>query len=281
MAKSSNMDTPLESAPAGIESRSVMSDDFGWEVPVETVPIPSAGVVYPPNSKIHNLNTINIRAMTAREEDILTSPALIKNGTVISELIRSCVTDKSIDVDKLLLGDRNALMISIRITGYGQDYKADVTCPVCTARSQQEFDLSNLEIRPLDINPVNPGENRFSFKLPVTKKEVHFKFLTGEDEVNINLESSRMQKMFPDRVTEDRVTGRLSHSIISVDGIEDRNKIRTFVQNMPARDSKALRNYMSEKEPGVDMSCSMSCPSCGSVAKIDLPIGINFFWPRE
>ena len=106
-------------------------------------------------------------------------------------------------------------------------------------------------------------------------------FLTGEDEANINLEAARMQKMFPDRVTEDRVTGRLSHSIISIEGIEDRHKIKTFVQNMPARDSKALRNYMSEKEPGVDMSCSMSCPSCGSVAKIDLPIGINFFWPRE
>jgi hypothetical protein len=273
--------TPLKSAPAGFQTRNILADDFGWEVPVETVPIPSQGIVYAPNTRLHGVQTVDIRSMTAREEDILTSPALIKNGTVIGELIKSCVCDSDVDVNNMLLGDRNAVMISIRITGYGQNYKADVTCPACSERSQQEFDLSNLEIKPLSISPVTEGENRFSFNLPVTKKEVHFKFLTGGDELKIAKEATKLQQLFPDKNTEDRITSRLIHSILSVDGIEDKHKIKMFIQNMPARDSRALRTYMSEKEPGVDMRCAMSCPSCDTASMIDLPIGINFFWPRE
>ncbi len=281
MSNIEDTSTPLKSAPAGFQTSNILADDFGWEVPVETVPIPSQGVVYEPDTNLHGVQTVNIRSMTAREEDILTSPALIKNGTVISELIKSCVCDNNVDVNKMLLGDRNAVMILIRITGYGSEYKADVTCPACSERSQQSFDLSGLEIKPLEISPVTKGENRFEFKLPVTKKIVHFKFLTGEDELRISKETTKLQQLFPDKNTEDRVTGRLAHSILSVDGIEDRHKIKMFIQNMPARDSRALRTYMSEKEPGVDMRCAMSCPSCDTASMIDLPIGINFFWPRE
>ena len=104
----------------------IMKDDFGMEIPVDTVPIPSNGVTYGADTGLAGVETIDIRAMTAREEDILTSRALIKKGTVINELIKSCVVDKSINVEKMLVGDRNAVMIAVRITGYGAEYKAEV-----------------------------------------------------------------------------------------------------------------------------------------------------------
>jgi hypothetical protein len=275
--------TPQEpiSSHAGVQTRDVMADDFGWTVPVETVPIPSEGVVYQAGSPLSNKKTVNIKAMTAKEEDILTSRALIKNGTVIGHLLKSCVTEQGVDVDEMLVGDRNALMVAIRITGYGPDYKADVTCPDCSERSSQTFSLAELEIKRLEIDPVNPGENRFSYTLPVTKKEIHFRFLTGRDEQQIAIENERMQKLFPDRAQDSLVTSRLSNAILSVDGVTDRNKIRLFVEHMPALDSRRLRTFMDKSEPGISMSSHMSCPHCGEGNFVDLPIGVNFFWPRE
>ncbi len=102
---------------AGFQTRSVMKDDFGYEVPVEAVPLPSKGTVYPADSPLHGQETVEIRAMTAKEEDILTSRALIKKGTVITHLIQSCLVNKQIDVNEMLVGDRNAIMTALRITG--------------------------------------------------------------------------------------------------------------------------------------------------------------------
>ena len=109
----------------GMPSRNVMKDDFGFEIPVENVPLPSRGVAYAPESPLYGQETIQIRAMTAREEDILTSRALIKKGTVISHLLRSCMIDKRIDPDEMLSGDRNAVMVALRVTGYGADYNVE------------------------------------------------------------------------------------------------------------------------------------------------------------
>ena len=114
--------TAQQAEMKGFSTRNVMKDDFGMEVPVESVPLPSRGLIYPVDSSSHNRETIEIKAMTAREEDILTSRALIKKGTVITQLIKSCVVDKSINVESMISGDRNALMTAIRITGYGSDY---------------------------------------------------------------------------------------------------------------------------------------------------------------
>ena len=166
----------------GIERRDVMVSDFGWEVPVESVPIPSEGKVYPQNSSMFGRKTVNIKAMTAREEDILSSRALINNGTVIKHLIKSCVIDDDVNVDDMLVGDRNALMISIRITGYGVEYSAFCNCPVCGNRSQSTFNLGELPIKRLELDPVSPGENCFEYTLPVSGKTVFFRFLTGRDD---------------------------------------------------------------------------------------------------
>jgi hypothetical protein len=145
----------------------------------------------------------------------------------------------------------------------------------------QEFNLTDLEIKRLNVNPVSPGENLFEFKLPVTKKTVHFKFLTGVDEDERSKTAERKKKMMPDMKIENLVTSRLEQYIVSVDGISDKNKIYHFVKNMPALDSRKLRTYVEANEPGIDMSVWMSCPACSETSKVSLPLGNNFFWPDQ
>ena len=269
--------TADQARAAGFQTRSVMRDDFGYEVPVESVPLPSCGRVYPSDSTLSGLDTVDIRAMTAREEDILTSRALIKKGTVITHLIQSCLVNKKIDVEEMLVGDRNAIMTSLRITGYGSDYNAEVDCPSCGERSKQEFQLTELAIKRLKVSPVAEGANLFEFELPVTKKKVHFKFLTGKDEQEISIMMERKKKQ--GAVADNLVTTRLSHALVAVSGIKDKGKINTFIRNMPARDSLALRKFVDSNEPGLDMKTWMDCPHCMESSEVRLPMGASFFWP--
>lgn len=265
--------------PGGIIKQDVMKE-FGWEVPVDVAPLPSQGRVYPPNSSLHGKEIVSIKAMTAKEEDILMSRAYSKQGTTVVELIRSCLVDKSIDPADLLLGDRHALLVAIRITGYGSSYNVDATCPKCNATDEYNFDLSALPIRNLDIDPVRPGVNEFSFTLPVSKKNVTFKFMTGRDDLELTQTNERKKKILGDHA-DNSVTSRLAHQITSIDGVTDRNKITAFVNNMPARDSRALRTYIDDHEPTLEMVTTMTCNACGASSEVGLPIGTNFFWPRD
>jgi len=266
-----------QSNPQGIPSRNVMKEDFGFECPVEIVPLPSRGVTYPADSPMHGKETVSIKAMTAREEDILTSKALIKKGTVISELLKSCVTDEGFDPDTALTGDRNALMVALRITGYGVEYKVEVDCPACGQRSKQEFNLAELPIKRLSVEPVAAGANLFETVLPITKHKVRWKFLTGIEEREISQTTERKKKQ--GQLNDNLVTTRLSYSIHSVGDITDKTKISFFIRNMPAKDSLYLRRYIDKNEPGIDMKSWMDCPSCLESSEVKLPLGASFFWP--
>lgn len=259
-----------------IQKRNVMLDDFGINIAAESVPLPSRGVIYNNNS-LQGTESVEIKPMTAKEEDILTSRAYIKNGTVITKLIKSCLINRTIDPDDLISGDRNALLIALRITGYGSDYTLEINCPNCGSTNKSTFDLSQLEIKRLKVEPVELGQNIFEVTLPVTKKSVKVKFLTGHDEREMMIISDRKKKSGLN--VENSVTDRLSRSIISIEGITDRNKINLFVQHMPARDSLALRRFLDDYEPGIDMKSHMTCDSCHEESEVDLPIGASFFWP--
>lgn len=261
----------------GIPTRDVMKDDFGFEIPTESVPLPSRGVAYPPDSPLHGQETVDIRAMTAREEDILTSRALIKKGTVITNLLQSCLIDKRIDVTKMLSGDRNAVMVALRITGYGTDYNSEVDCPNCGTKSKQTFDLSTLPIKPLDISPVEMGTNVFECALPITKKVVKFRFLTGADEEEILIVQERKKKA--GGMSDNLVTTKLQYSIVAIDGKTDKNLISSFIRNMPAKDSLTLRHFIDKHEPGIEMKSYMDCPSCNETSEVRMPLGATFFWP--
>jgi hypothetical protein len=256
----------------------MLARDFGVDIPVELVPLPSRGMLYSPEHPYHGRDLVEIRAMTAREEDILTSQALIKKGTVISELIRSCVVERAVNTQDLLIGDRNALMVAIRITGYGPQYDGEVQCSECGAKGTRQFDLSQLSIRQLTLNPVAPGVNEFEYTLPRLKLPVRFRFLTGRDEDEISKTSERQKKL---GISSDAlVTTNLLFSIISANGITDKSKLAHLIKMMPAQDSNALRVYMRQHEPGLDMKQECACPACGHTEEVSIPIGIKFLWPN-
>jgi hypothetical protein len=261
----------------GMPKSNVMKDEFGWEVPVESVPLPSRGVIYSPDSLLYNTETLQIKAMTAKEEDILTSQAFLKENTVVEKLIESCLIEKSIDVNELTSGDRNALMVSIRITGYGTEYKVTHTCNNCSHKNEVVADLSRLGIKRLSAEPIELGKNLFEFTLPVTGKTVHYKFLTGHDQKEVELIEKRLKSA---GISYDNtVTNYLENTIVSVDGVTDKNKIKHFIMNMPALDSRKLRQHIRKSEPGIDMSWNYNCSNCGHDNDINLPITSEFFWP--
>ena len=264
-------------AASGHKTRNVLKDDFGLDIPSELVPLPSNGKVYPEGNSLHGKQALEIRPMTAREEDILTSRALIKKGVVITELIRSCLIDKSINPDDMVAGDRNAVMTSLRITGYGSDYSADVTCPSCSETTKQDFDLTSLPIKRLEVEPDSPGENLFTYELPYTKKKISFKLLDGKDEREIAKVQERTKKSSAG--ASKLITLRYRHQILAVDGVTDKTKIQFFIRNMPARDSRALRKHIDGMEPGIEMKNWMDCPMCGESSEVRMPLGASFFWP--
>jgi len=256
----------------------VMKEDFGWEVPYELVPIPSNGVIYEPDSDLYCLESVQIKAMTAKEEDILASQALLKQGTVVTNLIRSCVVNATFDPADMISGDRNALMISIRITGYGPEYPYTSECENCSHKNKNIAKLDELGIKRLEIQPIELGKNEFKFKLPVTKKNVTFKFLTDRDDKDRAAASKFATKHLETKV-ENNITSFLEYSILSIDDIRDKNKIKHFVMNMPAFDSKALRKFINKNEPGVDMTHNYVCKNCDHGNETRLPITAEFFWP--
>lgn len=266
------------SAGQPVTAQQYAKQELGVEIPVDAVPLPSRGLVYPQGHPLHGAEAVEYRSMTAKEEDILMSQALIKRGTVITELIKSCLINKDIDVSTLLSGDRNALMIAIRASGYGSEYSPNLTCPACEFKNEMNVDLNQLAIKPLTINPIGPGENAFEFKLPASKKTVIFKFLNGKEEEEIisDMETRKKKGI----MNSNLVTGRLLRSIVSIDGNQNKSMISKFVQYMPARDSLVLRDYINKHEPGVNMKVDFRCTSCDHFEEVTLPMGASFFWPN-
>lgn len=279
MPSKRDIQTNKSDAISQIPRSNPLQDDFNWTVPVESVPLPSNGKIYPQNSGLFNRELVQIKAMTAQEEDILMSRALIKEGTVLTHLINSCLIDKSINSKDLIAGDRNALLVAIRITGYGADYRVEVTCPECNTKQTSAFDLSDLDIKRLTIEPITPGTNQFEYMLPVSKKRVIFKFMTGRDEEEQSTILERRRKAMPDIQIDSIITSRLEFAILSIENVQDRNKTNTFIKSMPALDSRSLRNYISDNEPGIDMTGKFRCSHCSANTQVSLPLGSSFFWP--
>lgn len=249
-------------------------------VPSEAVAIPSEGKLYPPGHPLHQAPYIEIRPMAARDEDILTSRALFKSGKVIDTLLRSCITTKGIDVNSLLVGDRNAAIIGIRVSGYGREYESRIECGACSEKSDLNVDLGELPLKkiPDDVQPVAPFVNEFAFKLPVSGRTATFKLPTGADDNEFATIITRVSKTTG---TENLVTNRLMIQVLSIDGETDRAKLANLIRNMAARDSRELRAYMDYVSPDVKIVSKFVCPACGTEAEeVDVPLGTEFFWPK-
>lgn len=250
------------------------------EVPIELVPLPSSGKVYPVNSALHGKTELEIYEMGTQQEDILTSPALAKKGTMLTELMRSCLVDRAIDPADMIAGDRYALLAAIRITGYGPQLSAKVVCSECDAETERSFNIAGFNVKRLLIDPVAVGQNLFSFVLPRSKRTVEFRFMTGRDEEDMHVADQRQKKLGLTGGTSTNITGALVRTVVSVDGVNDPTRVANFVRSMNAGDSLALRSYMGENQPGIEFREEQTCSACGHVEEVDCPMGIGFLWPR-
>jgi hypothetical protein len=241
-------------------------EESKFKMPTETVELPSKGLLYPEGSELAK-GTIEIKYMTAKEEDILTNQSYIRNGTVLDKLLKSVIVSK-INYDDLLIGDKNAIMIAARILGYGADYSFEYN------GEPQTVDLSLIENKPLKEELFSNNVNEFTFTLPKSKNTITFKLLTHKDEQDINRELEGLKKLNKDSSPE--LSTRLKYMILSVEGLRDKKDIREFVDtSLLAQDSRALREYIREIQPDVDLTFFPD----GSIDRINIPIGINFFWP--
>lgn len=237
-----------------------------FKLPTETVELPSKGLLYPEDSELAK-GTIEIKYMTAKEEDILTNQSYIKNGTVLDKLLKSVIVSK-INFDDLLIGDKNAIMIAARILGYGSEYIFEYN------NEEHTVDLSQIENKPLKEELFTSRTNEFTFTLPKSGNVVTFKLLTHKDEQDINRELEGLKKINKDASPE--LSTRLKYILTSVEGNRERKDIRNFVDNyLLAQDSRALREYIKEIQPDVDLTFF---PSNGS-DRVNIPIGVSFFWP--
>ena len=241
-----------------------------FKFPTEVVDLPSKGYFYVDG---HPLSTgkVEIKYMTAKEEDILTSQNLIKQGTVIDVLLQSLIVDKTININDLLIGDKNAIMVAARILGYGKDYEFEYD------GKEHTVDLSKLEPRNIDFSKFEKGVNEFSFKLPSSERIITYKLLTGNDEKKIETEVQALQKISKERSAE--LTTRLKHMLISVDGNSDRAFVSNFVDNeFLSRDSLAFRTNFSKVTPDIDMTANV-IDSSGKETEVTIPVTVRFFWP--
>jgi len=255
-----------------------LSEQAGYEIPVTDVTLPSKGKIYSLDHPLCNEESVEIKCLTAKEEDIMTSPALIKNGTVLTRMLHSVLLNKMVDPDSLLVGDKNALLIAARITGYGANYTVELECPACKEKYKEEFSLNGLKIKPLGAEPLQENMNLFDFVLPISGHKVNFKLLTSADEAEISKVNERLKKA-TGKQSDSTVTLRLKYSVVSINGEQDRSKINSMVENMIAGDARALRKYINQISPNIDMKKWTTCKSCSEESEVEVPLGVSFFWP--
>ncbi len=241
-----------------------------FEFPSEEIELPSKGLLYPKDNPLSS-GKIEIKYMTAKEEDILTNQNYIKNGTVIDKLLKSLIIDKKVNYDDLVVGDKNALLISARILGYGKDYEFKYN------GEDVDVDLTELETRYLDESSMIEGKNEFSYTLPHTNALITYKLLTNRDEKKINAEIKGLKKI--NKQSNPELSTRLKFMITSVNGETENQTIRKFVDNyLLARDSRAFREHIKETQPDIIMKFNYNGED-GVEEDVNVPITAGFFWP--
>ena len=273
-------DNPAEYARKVAAQKASEYDQMaGFSVPRDYVMLPSKGRIYPNDSPLHNLEEIEVRHLTAADEDILTSRALLRSGKAIDTMLANVIMNKSINVNDLISGDKNAILTFLRITGYGPEYDVEVDCPGCNETIKHQFDLTKLTMRFLDVEPMGAGENRFEFILP-SGIRIEFKLLNSAEDQKISDEQDKLKRT-TNSPLEKNITTKYKHQIISVNDKEDQTFINNFVDTMNLRDSRAFRTYMEEVEPDVDMKQDFKCRRCGHSEEVEIPVTVGFFWPES
>ena len=248
-----------------------------YDFPTEVISLPSEGKAYPEGHPLSN-GTVEIKLMTAREEDILSSQNLIKKGIVLEKLFESVMIDPKL-ADEMLVGDKNAVLIVSRMLAYGPEYVVEMTDPYSGLKQKQSIDLSELKPKEIDYSQLNP-QNRYTFTTP-SGRVIEFKLLTHKDEKDITAEIQAMQRLTKSETSLD-LTTRLKKMITGIDGNTDRGTINRYVDTqMLARDTKAFRDNLRKISPDLDLKFNFVSESTGEVEALDIPFGVDFFYPTE
>ncbi len=275
----------------GLDTKKPQQDDIAgatglsFVTPTEIVDLPSRGVFYPEGHPLHGKDTIEIRYMTAKDEDTLTNQSLLKKGVALEKVLQDIVVDKTINMDTLLVGDKNAVVVAARKSAYGTDYQTKVTCPSCGKVQGYEFDLHNCSVK----EPISDEELErlgisktqdctFVFKLPILNVPVELKLLTGKDENFISQKVREAQ--LAKKEVESLLLLQLKLMIKSINGISDSKIIAEAVSLLPAKDSKTIRQVYSSISPNMDLSHDFECKSCSYETRLEVPFTSDFFWPK-
>ena len=248
-------------------------------VPTEYVPLPSKGLLYPSHHPLHGKDSLEIKQMTAKEEDILTSRNLLKKGVALDKLIQSLVVNKNINTDTLTVEDRNAIIIAARISAYGAEYVTQVTCPSCEQKVKSTFNLyEKLESVEEETQSSALNENGlFTLSLPVTKYTVVCRALNGMDEKElVRLSEVKKKGSGGDSTLLDQ----LRCMVVSIQGIEDKETISRVLSALPAADSRYLRKQYQATVKGIDLKKTFTCSSCSYEAEMEVPLTADFFWVK-
>ncbi len=272
--------SPQDSSPPN-QLAQPQAEAFSFVVPTEFVELPSKGLYYPEGHPLHNQETIEIKHMTAKEEDMLTSRALLKKGIALERVLASIIIDKRINPNSLLVGDRNAVLVAIRISGYGSEYATKVNCPQCNVPNDHTFYLHELEVKEhgqfggLDVR-FNEEDKTYTTRLPRLGVDTTFKLLCGADERNLlsQIEAARKKNK-----EENTITTQLRQMIVAVNGDESGQMINTLVNNMPSIDARHLRIVYRLCMPDINMEQEFMCNDCGYEQDMEVPLGADFFWP--
>tara|TARA_R110000851_G_scaffold67107_1_gene151322 strand:- start:814 stop:1668 length:855 start_codon:yes stop_codon:yes gene_type:complete len=253
-----------------------------FSTPTEFVELPTEGRYYPEDHPLHNESVVEIRHMTAKDEDILTSRALLKKGIALDRFLQNILVDKRINLDSLYVGDKNAILVGARVTGYGPTYETQVTCPICTTTNKFSFDLesgnlnSGGNFEEFEITEKTNGS--FIIKTPATKVDVEVRLFTGQDEKYLLKTSAEKKKR---NLPESSLTDQLNLMIVSINERTDNMTLKSFIDNMPARDARYLREAYEKIVPNVDLAQSFTCESCDyETDQMEVPFTTDFFWPK-
>ena len=259
-----------------------------YKFPTEIIELPSKGLIYPQDNALSS-GRVEMKYMTAREEDILSTQSYIKDGSVLDRLFQSLIISNGdgqpIKYTDLVIGDKNAIMIAARILGYGKDYSVEVQDPFSDKTQKEVIDLTQFENKEYDgSNQVELHKNEFRFELPQSKRVVTFMSLSESKErlIKHKLEEQTKanRKLKRDEASRE-LTTRLKVAILSVDDSYEIKDVENFVDNeLFAVDSRALRAYMAEVMPDIDLNWEFISEETGRAEEMMLPIGIGFFWPQ-
>ena len=258
-----------------------MAENKKYDFPTEIISLPSEGKCYPEKHPLAS-GQLEIKYMTAKEEDILASRSLLKKGIAIDRLIQNVILNKDINVSTLLSGDKSAIMIASRINGFGAEYKTKVVCPSCEEQSEASFDLDALETyNGNDYSEYDVTETVFLSlisKPPRTGFDVEVRLLTSKDEAAL---VARAKKAADSNATNTGYADQLRMITVSVNGVNRQDILREFSEKLPAIDGRYIRSAYAKLNPGPKMEQEFQCPKCGFEKEVDIPMTVNFFWTNQ